>query len=37
MEEKIKALAKKIWEKKGRPSNSSADDWREAEKTIKGC
>jgi len=35
-EEKIKELAKKIWEKKGKPSNSSADDWREAEKIIKG-
>ncbi len=36
-QEKIKALAKKIWEKKGKPQNSSADDWREAEKIIKGC
>jgi hypothetical protein len=36
MQEKIRALAKKIWEKKGRPQNSSADDWREAEKIIKG-
>jgi len=35
-QEKIKALAKKIWEKKGKPSNSSADDWREAEKIVKG-
>ena len=37
MQEKIKALAKKIWEKKGKPSNSSCEDWREAEKIIKGC
>ena len=36
-QERIKALAKKIWEKKGKPGNSSADDWREAEKIIKGC
>lgn len=35
-QEKIKALAKKIWERKGKPQNSSADDWREAEKIIKG-
>ena len=35
-QEKIKSLAKKIWEKKGKPNNSSADDWREAEKIIKG-
>ncbi len=35
-QERIKALAKKIWEKKGKPQNSSADDWREAEKIIKG-
>ena len=36
-EKKIAALAKKIWEKKGKPVNTSADDWREAEKIIKGC
>jgi len=36
-EERIKALAKNIWERKGKPSNTSADDWREAEKIIKGC
>jgi len=35
-EEKIKELARKIWEKKGKPANSAADDWREAEKVIKG-
>ncbi|MDD5568716.1 MAG: bacteriophage holin [Candidatus Omnitrophica bacterium] len=35
-EERIKALAKKIWERKGRPANTSADDWREAERIIKG-
>ena len=35
-EKRIKELAKKIWEKKGRPSGSSSDDWREAEKIIRG-
>ena len=35
-EEKIKQLAKKIWEKKGKPFGSAADDWREAEKIVKG-
>jgi hypothetical protein len=34
--EKIKALALSIWEKKGKPEGSSADDWKEAEKRIKG-
>ncbi|MDD5505896.1 MAG: bacteriophage holin [Candidatus Omnitrophica bacterium] len=34
-EKKIAALAKKIWEKKGKPANTSADDWREAERIIK--
>lgn len=36
-EKKIKELAKKIWEKKGKPSGSARDDWREAEKIIRGC
>ncbi|MCX5700022.1 MAG: bacteriophage holin [Candidatus Omnitrophica bacterium] len=36
MEARIKDLAKKIWEKKGKPANSSVDDWREAEKKIRG-
>jgi hypothetical protein len=35
-ERKIKELAKKIWEKKGKPSGSAKDDWREAEKAIRG-
>jgi vacuolar-type H+-ATPase subunit I/STV1 len=35
-EKKIRELAKKIWEKKGRPSGSSNDDWREAERQIRG-
>lgn len=33
---KIKEVARSIWESKGRPSNSSADDWREAEKRVRG-
>lgn len=36
-QERIKALAKEIWEKKGKPSNSAQEDWREAEKKVKGC
>jgi tryptophan-rich sensory protein len=36
-EKKIKELAKKIWERKGKPSGSAKDERREAEKTILGC
>jgi len=36
MDRRIKELAKKIWEKKGKPSGSAKDDWREAEKAIRG-
>jgi len=36
IEKKIKIVARSIWESKGRPENSSADDWREAEKRVKG-
>ena len=35
-EKKIKELAKKIWEKKGKPAGSANDDWQEAEKAIRG-
>ncbi|MFY9402124.1 MAG: DUF2934 domain-containing protein [Candidatus Omnitrophota bacterium] len=35
-ENKIKKLAKKIWEKKGKPFGSEKDDWREAERIIDG-
>ncbi len=35
-EGKIKELAKKIWEKKGRPFGSEKDDWNEAERIIDG-
>ena len=35
-DKKIRELAKKIWEKKGKPLGASQDDWREAEKQIRG-
>jgi len=35
-EKRIKELARKIWEKKGRPSGSEKADWNEAEKIING-
>jgi hypothetical protein len=35
-QEKIRLLARKIWEKKGKPSNSAIEDWREAENLIRG-
>jgi len=35
-DKKIRELAKKIWEKKGKPSGTSQDDWREAERQIRG-
>jgi len=35
-EKKTKELAQKIWEKKGKPAGSSKDDWKEAEKIIRG-
>ena len=33
---KIKLTARSIWESKGKPEGTSADDWREAEKRVKG-
>lgn len=36
IEEKIKAVARSIWESKGKPQGTSADDWREAQKRVKG-
>ncbi len=36
IQEKIKSVARSIWESKGKPEGSSADDWREAEKRVKG-
>ncbi len=36
IEEKIKAAARSIWEAKGKPEGGSADNWREAEKKVKG-
>ena len=34
--EKIKKLALSIWESKGKPEGTSEDDWREAERRVKG-
>lgn len=36
LDEKIKAAAQSIWESKGKPEGTSADDWREAEHRVKG-
>ncbi len=33
---RIKDLAQKIWEKKGKPAGSAKDDWNEAERIIRG-
>lgn len=36
IEEKIKAAACSIWESKGKPEGGSSDNWREAEKRVRG-
>ncbi len=36
IDEKIKAVARSIWESKGKPEGNSSDNWREAEKKVKG-
>jgi hypothetical protein len=36
IDEKIKMVARSIWESKGKPEGTSADDWKEAEKRVKG-
>lgn len=36
IQERIKAVARTIWESKGRPEGTQADDWREAEKRVRG-
>ena len=36
IDEKIKMVARSIWETKGKPASTSADDWREAEKKVRG-
>ena len=36
IDEKIKLLARSIWESKGKPGNSSAEDWKEAQKRVRG-
>ena len=37
IDKKIKDTARAIWESKGRPENTSDQDWKEAEKRIKGA
>ncbi len=36
IEEKIKNLAYEIWVKKGKPDNSSDENWKEAVRRVKG-
>lgn len=36
IEEKIKAVARSIWESKGKPEGGQGEDWREAQKKVKG-
>lgn len=35
-QEKIKELARKIWENKGRPFGTDKEDWKEAERMVDG-
>jgi Protein of unknown function (DUF2934) len=34
--ERIKMVARSIWESKGKPDNSSIEDWEEAKRRVKG-
>lgn len=36
IEEKIKAAARCIWESKGKPEGGSSENWKEAEKKVRG-
>lgn len=36
IEEKIKTAARVIWESKGKPEGGSAENWKEAEKKVRG-
>lgn len=36
IDEKIKDVARSLWEAKGKPEGSSVEDWREAERKIRG-
>jgi len=36
IQEKIKVVARSIWESKGKPEGTSVVDWREAERRVKG-
>jgi len=36
IQKRIKEVAISIWESKGKPENSSAEDWKEAERRVRG-
>lgn len=36
IDDKIKLAARSIWESKGKPDGSSAEDWKEAQKKVRG-
>ncbi len=36
IDKKIKDTARAIWESKGKPENTSDQDWKEAEKKVRG-
>ncbi|MFH1281850.1 MAG: DUF2934 domain-containing protein [Candidatus Omnitrophota bacterium] len=36
IEDKIKEAARVIWESKGKPEGGSAENWKEAEKKVRG-
>lgn len=36
IDKKIKDTARAIWESKGKPENTSDQDWKEAEKRVRG-
>ncbi len=36
IQDNIKAVARSIWESKGKPEGTHADDWKEAEKRVRG-
>jgi len=36
IDEKIKAVALSIWESKGKPAGTSAEDWKEAQRRVRG-
>ncbi len=36
IDEKIKLVARSIWESKGKPDNTQAEDWKEAQRRVRG-